>query len=166
MGLFSFLKDAGAKLLGRTEEAPKVDVPVVNSTETVAEAEVLRHQKMMLLRGVIDSLGLGVNDLEVDLNDDKVTVYGSVDTEAEKEKVVLALGNVAGICTVDERLKVSNPEPAARFHTVVKGDTLSKIAKEFYGDAMKYPEIFEANKPMLKDPSKIYPGQLLRIPNL
>ena len=44
------------------------------------------------------------------------------------------------------------------------GDTLSKIAKEMYGDANKYPVIFEANKPMLKDPDKIYPGQVLRIP--
>ena len=55
-------------------------------------------------------------------------------------------------------------EAMARFHTVMRGDTLSKIAKNFYGDAMKYPLIFEANKPMLSHPDKIYPGQVLRIP--
>ena len=55
-------------------------------------------------------------------------------------------------------------EAASRFYTVQSGDTLSKIAREFYGDAGKYPRIFEANKPMLKDPDKIYPGQMLRIP--
>jgi nucleoid-associated protein YgaU len=49
-------------------------------------------------------------------------------------------------------------------HTVVKGDTLSKIAKAQYGDAMKDPVIFEANRPMIEDPDKIYPGQVLRIP--
>ena len=48
----------------------------------------------------------------------------------------------------------------------LSGDNLSKIAKKFYGDANKYPVIFEANKPMLKDPNKIYPGQNLRIPPL
>jgi len=61
---------------------------------------------------------------------------------------------------------VVTPEPEAQYHTVVKGDTLSKIAKTFYGDAMKYPVIFEANKPMLTHPDKIYPGQVLRIPAL
>ncbi len=165
MGLFSFLKEAGAKLLNRKEDAPKVEVPTVNTTE-VDHSEVLRHQKMMLLRGVVNSLRLDIRNFEVDLNGDKVTVYGAVDTQAEKEKVVLALGNVAGIATVDDRISVTNPEPVAQFHTVEKGDSLSKIAKSYYGDPMKYPVIFEANKPMLTDPNKIYPGQLLRIPNL
>jgi nucleoid-associated protein YgaU len=59
---------------------------------------------------------------------------------------------------------VSAPEPAAQFHTVASGESLSLIAKKYYGDAMKYPVIFEANKPMLSDPDKIYPGQVLRIP--
>ena len=61
---------------------------------------------------------------------------------------------------------VATPAPEARYYTVVKGDSLSKIAKEMYGNAMKYPVIFEANKPMLKDPDLIYPGQVLRIPEL
>ena len=51
-------------------------------------------------------------------------------------------------------------------YTVQAGDNLSKIAKQFYGNPNKYPVIFEANKPMLKDPDKIYPGQKLRIPAL
>src|SRR5262249_2182580 len=80
------------------------------------------------------------------------------------EKVVLAVGNVEGIARVEDRLEGSNPQPEARYYTVVKGDTLSKIARAQYGEANKYPQIFEANKPMLKDPDKIYPGQVLRIP--
>ena len=59
---------------------------------------------------------------------------------------------------------MTRPEPAATFYTVVSGDSLSKIAKKHYGDASKYPVIFDANRPMLKDPDKIYPGQVLRIP--
>ena len=78
----------------------------------------------------------------------------------------MVVGNTEGIATVDDRMTVEIPEPEAQFHTVVKGDYLSKIAKKYYGDAMKYPIIFEANKPMLTDPDKIYPGQVLRIPAL
>ena len=63
-------------------------------------------------------------------------------------------------------MEVEIQEPEAVFHTVVSGDTLSKIAKKVYGNAMKYPVIFEANKPMLSHPDKIYPGQVLRIPAL
>jgi nucleoid-associated protein YgaU len=61
-------------------------------------------------------------------------------------------------------MTVDLSQPASQFYTVVKGDTLSKIAKEFYGDANAYQKIFEANKPMLTHPDKIYPGQNLRIP--
>jgi nucleoid-associated protein YgaU len=51
-------------------------------------------------------------------------------------------------------------------YTVAGGDSLSKIAKKFYGDPGKYTVIFEANKPMLKDANLIYPGQVLRIPTV
>ena len=85
---------------------------------------------------------------------------------AFREKIVLILGNTAGIGGVDDQLTVEAPEPEATYYTVVSGDSLSKIAKAHYGDAMKYPVIFEANKPMLTDPDKIYPGQVLRIPPL
>ena len=69
-----------------------------------------------------------------------------------------------GVARVDDQLVVEVPEPEATLYTVKSGDSLSKIAKAHYGDAMKYPVIFEANKPMLKDPDRIYPGQVLRIP--
>ncbi|MNY38160.1 LysM domain/BON superfamily protein [compost metagenome] len=94
----------------------------------------------------------------------KVTVTGEAPTQAAKEKVTLCAGNVASVTSVDNQLTVTNPEPEAQFHDVVRGDTLSAIAKKYYGDANKYPAIFEANKPMLTHPDKIYPGQKLRIP--
>ena len=77
---------------------------------------------------------------------------------------MLAVGNVRGIGRVDDQMSVAKAEPEATFYTVKSGDTLSKIAREAYGNAAKYPVIFEANKPMLTDPNKIYPGQVLRIP--
>ena len=86
--------------------------------------------------------------------------------QATKEKVVLVVGNSNGIATVDDQMTVEHVEPEAQFHTVVSGDTLGKIAKKYYGNAMKYPVIFDANKPMLKSPDLIYPGQVLRIPQL
>ena len=147
MGLFSFLKNAGAKLLNK--KAEKNDA---------AQLENLK-------KAIFDH-GLKIENLELELEDEKVTVRGVVQSQSEKEKVILTLGNVEGISTVVEDIEVTIPEPEAVFYEVKKGDTLSKIAKQHYGNAMKYPVIFEANKPMLKDPDKIYPGQVLRIPPL
>lgn len=92
-----------------------------------------------------------------------VTVYGQAVNQAEKEKLILALGNVR--YPVDDRVSViAAPEPEADLYEVKSGDSLSKISKHFYGDPMRYNEIFEANKPLLSHPDKIYPGQMLRIP--
>ena len=110
-------------------------------------------------------VGLEVHDLNISVADDIATVQGTVSSQADREKVVLAVGNTAGIAKVDDKMAVYTP-PKATFYTVQSGDSLSKIAKAHYGDPMKYPVIFEANRPMLSDPDKIYPGQVLRIPSL
>ena len=156
MGLFSFLKNAGAKLFKRK----KADVTVPEEAEKVHETNV------EALRSAVADLGIEVKDFFVDLQEDTVIVFGEVNSQADKEKIVLTLGNVEGIDQVDDRMTVIEPEPEADFYEVKKGDSLSKIAKVYYGDALKYPHIFEANKPMLKDPNLIYPGQVLRIPKL
>lgn len=115
----------------------------------------------------VQELGLAFKTLKVAVKEDEtVVVSGEVEEQADAEKIVLALGNVDGVESVDNQMTVAIETPEARFHTVVEGDWLSKIAKEYYGDAMKYEAIFEANKPMLSDPDEIYPGQVLRIPNL
>lgn len=160
MGLFSFLKNAGAKVMTKkaTESA--------HNEETLRlQQELLNRQKGILLKGVLDSLKIKVENLEIDVNGEKVTIYGQVQSQANKEKVILALGNVNGVGAVDDRLSVTKPSKSeAQFYTVKRGDSLSKIAKRIYGDPMKYDKIFKANKPLLKDPNKIYPGQVLRIP--
>ncbi|MCB0579283.1 MAG: peptidoglycan-binding protein LysM [Phaeodactylibacter sp.] len=162
MGIFSFLKNAGAKLFSKEEEA----APKTTATADKAAADAFARQKAALLKSAVLGLGLNVQNLEVELQDDTAIISGEVSSQAEREKVILAVGNVTGIAAVDDRLTVSapEPEPEAQFYEVKKGDSLSKIAKQFYGNAMKYPVIFEANKPMLKDPDLIYPGQMLRIP--
>ena len=156
MGLFSFIKNAGAKVFGIGK----------TTAEEAADVAALAKQKATKLSNAVETLGFKVQDLNVEVNGDNATVWGQADSQATREKVILVLGNTEGIATVDDRMTVEIPEPEAQFHTVVKGDYLSKIAKKYYGDAMKYPVIFEANKPMLTDPDKIYPGQVLRIPTL
>ncbi len=160
MGLFDFVKEAGAKIFGKDEPEPTAQVRNVDP----AALEKMKRNKA--LQNLVATLGLEVEDLRVEVNGDTAVVHGKVDNQAEREKVVLAVGNVVGIARVDDRLEAVKVEPEAQMHTVVSGDTLSKIARKYYGDAGKYPVIFEANKPMLKDPDKIYPGQVLRIPPL
>lgn len=152
MGLLSFIKGAGAKLFGKKEE----EAPV-------AEKEVL---KASVLLAHVQSLNLPFKTLTVVLQNEKVTLKGEVDSQSDAEKIALAVGNVDGVSSVDNQMEVAVKEPESKYHTVVEGDWLSKIAKTYYGDATKFDVIFEANKPMLSDPDKIYPGQVLRIPNL
>ncbi len=162
MGLFSFLKNAGSKIFKKDEETVSPEVTAEASAEEVTA--MLKQQKSNLLKSVVESLDLPTENLGIDLEGDVVTLTGGVDTQANKEKIILAVGNVNGIASVDDQMVVTNPEPEAVFYTVQSGDSLSKIAKAHYGNAMKYPQIFEANKPMLSSPDKIYPGQVLRIP--
>jgi nucleoid-associated protein YgaU len=114
-------------------------------------------------------MGLGINNLGITFQAGTATVTGEAHTQSDREKIVLTVGNVAGVHSVDDQMTVipqPAPEPEADFYTVESGDSLSKIAKQFYGDANKYMYIFEENKPMLGDPDEIYPGQVLRIPRI
>jgi nucleoid-associated protein YgaU len=152
MGLFSFIKGAGEKLFGSKKQ----------------EEKEVEDYKITALKKAIQALGIPVEGLDVGLAE-QVIVKGATATSADREKLILALGNVNGVGSVQDNITVTNPEPVVAepvFHEVKSGDTLSKISKEVYGDPMKYNDIFEANKPMLAHPDKIYPGQLLRIPNL
>ena len=163
MGLFSFIKDAGEKLFGGKEaQAATAAAPAA------ATPEELNARAAQAIAAYIGAQNLGVSGLQVafDAGAGKVTVQGQAPTQAIKEKVTLCCGNVASVQSVDNLMAVSAPAPEAQYHDVVRGDTLSAIAKKFYGDANKYPVIFEANKPMLSHPDKIYPGQKLRIPPL
>jgi nucleoid-associated protein YgaU len=162
MGLMSFIKEAGEKLFGKgaaqAAEKAAADDPnqAVAANQAASDAIVDYIRKMEL-----DAEGLSV---AFDGASGEVTVSGMAKDQATKEKILLCCGNVAGVSKVNDELAVATPEDEARYYTVVKGDTLSKIAKEHYGNANAYPKIFEANKPMLSHPDKIYPGQTLRIP--
>jgi nucleoid-associated protein YgaU len=165
MGLLSFIKNAGAALIGGSKSEPKAPQPATAPGDD-AMKKLADSQMALKLTNHVASMELKVENLNIEVDDDKATVYGETVSQSEKEKIVLTIGNVAGIASVDDRLTVAVQEPESQFYTVVSGDSLSKIAKNFYGNPGKYTVIFEANKPMLKDPDKIYPGQVLRIPPL
>ncbi len=168
MGFFDFISDAGAKVFGKDEPNKNVTMPII------------KH---------IENSGVNTEYITTDFNKGVVLLSGYVPDNEQKEKAVLTAGNIAGVSRVQDNLLIGTPPDDAteavkniqehavkekdlagedswesRTYTVKSGDTLGKIAKQFYGDAMKYPKIFEANQPMLDDPDKIYPGQVLRIP--
>lgn len=161
MGLFSFVKEAGAKLFGK-DEAPEAPMVVAGSPEAAEQRKKLDAARAKRLAAGVEKWGLEVDGLEVTVEMEHATVSGTVASQEIREKVILVIGNVSGISQVEDRLEVSGGE--ATFYTVVRGDTLSKIAQEHYGRASLYMVIFEANRPMLEHPDKIYPGQVLRIP--
>ncbi|MBQ6657670.1 MAG: peptidoglycan-binding protein LysM [Ottowia sp.] len=160
MGLFSFIKGAGEKLFGG--KAAKAAEEAVAPTHATPDPNV---QAANAIKGYIEQQNLALENLGVTYADGRVTLTGTAPSQEAAEKAMLAAGNVEGVTEVDNQIQF--PEGTeTRYHDVVKGDTLSAIAKKYYGDASKYPVIFEANKPMLTDPNKIYPGQKLRIPAL
>jgi len=136
MGLWNFVKGAGKSLFGG-EDAKNEDA----------------------LKKEVEELGVSTEGLDIKVKGDKVTVSGGSMTTEEKEKVILAVGNIDGIAEVE-----ADVETDTLFHTVEKGDTLWAVSQKTLGDGGRYNEIFEANKPMLTHPDKIYPGQVLRIP--
>ncbi|MDX1501808.1 MAG: peptidoglycan-binding protein LysM [Thermoanaerobaculia bacterium] len=166
MGLLDFVKDAGAKMLGREEKR----APEVRETRPPTPEEVQAYHNRRRAKALYEAVtghGLPTDELAVEVDGEVAILRGKVPTQEAREKIVLAVGNTAGIAAVNyDELEVEKQEPEAVYHTVQPGESLSKIAKQHYGNAMKYPVIFEANKPMLTDPDKIYPGQVLRIPPL
>ena len=165
MGLIDFVRDAGEKLFGRGKaqaamkdaDASPADQAKVQAANAAAGDAILDYIKAQNLAAT----GLTVT---FDGGTATTTVYGVAPDQATREKIVLAAGNVAGVAQVKDMMSVDRSGPEAQYYTVKSGDTLSKIAKQFYGNANEYPKIFEANKPMLTHPDKIYPGQNLRSP--
>lgn len=148
MGIFDFVKSVGTKL-GFGDDEPKADD----------------------LKKELDSHNLGTSDVQISVQGDKAVLTGNVKDQSAFEKAIIAVGNSLGVSKVEaSELKVDGAAEGAApvFYTVKKGDNLWKIAESQYGKGHgdKNPKIFEANKPMLTSPDKIYPGQVLRIPPL
>jgi nucleoid-associated protein YgaU len=152
MGMFSFLSDAGKKLMGQGDDGAAIKKEIEDS---FAELPVI--------------------GLVVEVADDTVMLAGVANDIATREKAILIAGNVEGVANVNadelvspEIIAATNvrdiPDPV--FYTIAKGDTLWGISTDFYKDGAKYPLIVEANLEVIKDADKIYPGQSIRIPAL
>ncbi len=153
MGLFSFIQGVGKRLgLGTTAtqaDAEKLPEPPAPSADQIEQE--------------LSKLGLPFDGTQLRVEGNTVVLEGAAAADPElREKLLLAVGNVAGVAQVDDR--TTEAAPTSTFYTVQKGDTLSAIAKAHLGNANAYMKIFEANRPMLENPDKIYPGQVLRIP--
>ena len=157
MGLFSFIKGAGEKLFGKDEAEV--------AAQAAANVDDLNAKAAAAIQTYVEKQNLGLTGLSVKFDGatGKVILGGSAPSQEAAEKAVLAAGNVTGVSDVQNDLQFPAAS-AAQYHDVVKGDTLSAISKKYYGDPNKYMKIFEANKPMLSHPDRIYPGQKLRIP--
>ena len=208
MGIFDFVKEAGEKIFGKDDDdragagrreskpagggkmspgggAPRTGTAPAGGSGAPTATPTFEQAREAALRKAVERNGFPIEGLVIDIQGERVVVAGRVPSQDVREKVVLVVGNVAGVAQVDDRLEVAgggSPGAPAKpttptrtagsgagqeqstFYTVKRGDTLSKIAKEHYGNANDYPKIFEANRPMLQDPDKIYPGQVLRIP--
>lgn len=193
MGVFDFVKDAGAKIgIGestaeeeakiaaeeaasearRSDMAKKVQDRLKANKETAAatakKADVKERmaeaKKARGLETFVTNMGFKVENLDVRFDDGVAEVDGMVADQETREKIILAIGNTEGVSQVKDDITVATAGEMSDMHAVVSGDTLWGLAEKYYGDGNKYPSIFEANKPMLKDPNKIYVGQVLRIP--
>lgn len=176
MGLIDFIKNVGHKLdVGAHNQQNQQHQPAPQGQPQASQGPTQQQlqdlndrKKETALTNLVNQMGFKAQNLLIDVKGERVTVKGTVNSQEEKEKIVLLLGNTEGIGSVDDQLQVANPQaqaaPPAQYYDVKSGDSLSKIAKQLYGDANKYNLIFEANRPMLKDPDEIYPGQKLRIP--
>ncbi len=159
MGLFSFIQNVGRRLgLGTTATAAEAE-----------KAEPTPAPSADMLQQELNRLGLPFAGMTIRVEGNTAILEGAKADAATQEKIVLAIGNAAGIAAVDDRTQApaaaaQQAAPASTFYTVRKGDTLSAIAKAHLGNANAYMQIFEANRPMLEHPDRIYPGQVLRIP--
>ena len=141
MGLFDFASSMGKKVFSSDDEAPDK------------------------IKASLEEDNPGIDGLDVAFNGGKVELKGKAKSAEAMEKAVLMAGNVQGVTDVDvSGLDAPEPQAGVEYYVVEEGDTLSKIAKVKLGDAMAYPEIFEANREVIKDPDLIYPGQKIRIP--
>lgn len=161
MGMFDFVKNVGKKL-GIGDDDGTTDAPAKAAVQQAPK--FTNAQVIDALTRKVNALELPIEGLVIGFNDGVAVVNGETASQETAEKVVLTIGNASIVGQVDDRIEVEVPAPPAVFHTVAKGDTLSKISKAQYGVIFLYEEIFAANQPLIKHVDEIFPGQVLRIP--
>ncbi len=140
MGLFDFAKNIGHKLFGKDDDP--------------AEA-IKKH---------IEEDNPGIEDLEVEYKDGVAKIKGKTDDPEALEKAILMAGNVEGVERVEAEVESPPIVETTEYYVIESGDTLWAIASKYYGSGAKYTMIVDANKEVIKDADKIFPGQKIRIP--
>ncbi|WP_078888255.1 LysM peptidoglycan-binding domain-containing protein [Streptomyces sclerotialus] len=162
MTTYEFVPEAGHQLqTDRQLASPSANEPVeaVEPVEPV-EPVVVASQ----LKARLEDLGLTCDHFHVDVAGMTAIVSGDAAMQEQKEKILLALGNVVGVARVEDRITVGQEGMKPRFVTVQEGESLTDVAKRIYGDAEASRKILDANSPVLSGPDQIYPGQVLRAP--
>lgn len=149
MGFLDFARDVGRQIFDTDDEAAD---------------NIRQHLEIKMS---------GIRNLEVDFDDGVATIRGECASPSDRDLAALIVGNVKGVETVNidgltapepAPEEAAAPTPEATYHVVEPGDTLGHIAKRYLGKSSAYMKIFEANRALLDDPNKIYPGQKLLIP--
>ncbi|MDH3742748.1 MAG: peptidoglycan-binding protein LysM [Hyphomicrobiales bacterium] len=145
MGLLDFARDVGRQIF---------------DTDAEAADNIKQHLEVKMT---------GIKNVDVEFDDGVATICGDCDSQKVKEQAILIAGNIQGVAkVVADGLNAPEPPPEVvavdEFYEIKSGDTLGKIAKQHYGKASQYMRIFEANREIISDPNKIYPGQKIRIP--
>ena len=145
MGLLDFARDVGRQIFDTDDEAAD---------------NIKQHLEINLS---------GIKNIDVQFDDGVATICGDCESQSVKDQAILIAGNVKGVeRIVADGLTAPEPEPEVVsmdvFYEIQSGDTLGKIAKQYYGKASQYMRIFEANRELISDPNKIYPRQKIRIP--
>ncbi|MCL4155490.1 UNVERIFIED_CONTAM: hypothetical protein GTU68_007391 [Idotea baltica] len=161
--MFDFVTNAGSKLGGKIYDIVNDDIDVTAPVEVSQER--INELRAKSITDNVNESDVIVQGFGVVVDGDRATLTGKVNTQTCSEEITLLAGNQHGIGSVDCQLEVATPTPESSFYTVASGDTLGKIAAAHYGSAGSYMKIFEANRSVLDDPNKIYPGQKLRIPS-
>lgn len=191
MGIFDFVRNAGAKVgIGKSTDEIAAEEAKAEAAAQAKEMAAKRNKTRQKMRAAaaerrsaaaaekraelkqsvkleqyVRKLGFDIKMLDIRFDDGTAYIDGEAADAATKDRVILAVGNVAEVEKVDEDIKITQDDGSeSEMYVVEEGDTLWAIATAAYGDGNRYPEIFEANKPMLDDPDKIFPGQVLRIP--
>lgn len=167
MGVFSFAKGVGDKIFHRDDAKHQAETETkAEASKPVQPSEPSAQSVANILLQRIQQQHLNISDLKVKYtgSTDTAEISGTAKTQADREKAIIAVGNVQHVAKVIDNITVEQQSPESTMYTVQSGDSLSKIAKQVYGSTDDYMKIFEANKPLLSDPNKIYPGQVLRIP--
>lgn len=164
MARFKFISDAGIQLPeirqkgAHTANKTRKEEDENDTNVNTSAADRLAQQAY--------EIGLEVTDLRIQVEGEIVYLSGSVEDQERREKLILLVGNVQGISEVNEKVILEKEGEEAHFHTVTIEDNLKIIAEKYLESGNRAADIIKANSPFLKQEADVYPGMVIRIPQI